>query len=146
MDKVGVELEWHTGPDPFAGDVGDGLLALFGLDADPTKASRQALRAAALAGSNVDYMNHEFATELEHPVQFGIGIRGGEIIIGDIGFRDHTVFTALGDAVNVAARLQDLTKSLNCTVVIWKRSARTRASSAKSSLGGTCRSAAATSR
>jgi adenylate cyclase len=98
--------------------VGDGLLALFGLDADPTTASRQALRAAALVASNVEYMNHEFATELEHPVQFGIGIHGGEVIIGDIGFRDHTVFTALGDAVNVAARLQDLTKTLNCTVVI----------------------------
>jgi adenylate cyclase len=104
--------------------VGDGLLALFGLDADPTTASRQALRAAALVGSNVEYMNHEFATELDHPVEFGIGVHGGEVIIGDIGFRDHTVFTALGDSVNVAARLQDLTKTLSCTVVIseeiWK--------------------------
>jgi class 3 adenylate cyclase len=45
-------------------------------------------------------------------------IQGGEVIVGDIGFRDHTVFTALGDAVNVAARLQDMTKQLNCTVVI----------------------------
>ncbi len=98
--------------------VGDGLLALFGLDCDPITASRQALRAASLVGANVEYMNHEFATELEHPIQFGIGIHGGEVIIGDIGFRDHTVFTALGDAVNVAARLQDMTKPLNCTVVI----------------------------
>ena len=98
--------------------VGDGLLALFGLDADPTTASRQAIRAAALVASNVEYMNHEFATELDQPVQFGIGIHGGEVIIGDIGFRDHTVFTALGDAVNVAARLQDMTKSLACEVVV----------------------------
>jgi adenylate cyclase len=98
--------------------VGDGLLALFGLDSDPTIASRQALRAAALVGANVEYMNHEFATELEQPIQFGIGIHGGEVIIGDIGFREHTVFTALGDAVNVAARLQDMTKALGCTVVI----------------------------
>jgi adenylate cyclase len=63
-------------------------------------------------------MNREFATELQEPIQFGIGIHGGEVIIGDIGFRDHTVFTALGDAVNVAARLQDMTKVLNCTVVV----------------------------
>ena len=98
--------------------VGDGLLALFGLDVDPTTASRQALRAAAMVASNVEYMNHEFASELQQPIQFGIGIHGGEVIIGDIGFRDHTVFTALGDAVNVAARLQDMTKTLNCTVVI----------------------------
>ena len=71
-----------------------------------------------MLASNVEYMNHAFASELQVPIQFGIGIHGGEVIIGDIGFRDHTVFTALGDAVNVAARLQDMTKTLNCTVVI----------------------------
>jgi adenylate cyclase len=40
------------------------------------------------------------------------------VIIGDIGYRDHMVFTALGDAVNVAARLQDMTKSLACEVIL----------------------------
>ena len=98
--------------------VGDGLLALFGLDVDPATACRQALRAASMVASNVEYLNHAFASELQEPIQFGIGIHGGEVIIGDIGFRDHTVFTALGDSVNVAARLQDMTKTLNCTVVI----------------------------
>src|SRR6266446_4046590 len=98
--------------------VGDGLLALFGLHVDPATACRQAIRAAAMVASNVEYMNHEFASELQEPIQFGIGIHGGEVIIGDIGFRDHTVFTALGDAVNVAARLQDMTKALNCTVIV----------------------------
>jgi adenylate cyclase len=98
--------------------VGDGLLALFGLDSDPATACRQAIRAAALVASNVEYLNHEFASELEQPIQFGIGIHGGEVIIGDIGFRDHTVFTALGDPVNVAARLQDMTKVHQCTVII----------------------------
>ena len=43
---------------------------------------------------------------------------GGEVIVGDIGYRDHMVFTALGDAVNVAARLQDMTKSLACEAVV----------------------------
>ncbi|HEU0081443.1 MAG TPA: adenylate/guanylate cyclase domain-containing protein [Bradyrhizobium sp.] len=98
--------------------VGDGLLALFGLDCDPATACRQAIRAAAIVASNVEYMNHELASELQQPVQFGIGIHGGEVIIGDIGFRDHTVFTALGDPVNVAARLQDMTKAHNCSVII----------------------------
>jgi adenylate cyclase len=98
--------------------VGDGLLALFGLHGDPATACRQAMRAASMVAANVEYMNHQFASELQQPIQFGIGIHGGEVIIGDIGFRDHTVFTALGDPVNVAARLQDLTKTLNCTVVV----------------------------
>ena len=98
--------------------VGDGMLALFGLAVDPATACRQAMRAAANVAANVEYINHQFATELREPIQFGIGIHGGEVIIGDIGFRDHTVFTAIGDAVNVAARLQDMTKTLNCTIIV----------------------------
>jgi adenylate cyclase len=98
--------------------IGDGLLALFGLDVDPVTACRQAMRAAALVATNVEHMNHQFAADLREPIQFGIGIHGGEVIIGDIGFRDRKVFTAVGDAVNVAARLQDMTKILNCQVVI----------------------------
>ncbi|HEU0149155.1 MAG TPA: adenylate/guanylate cyclase domain-containing protein, partial [Bradyrhizobium sp.] len=39
-------------------------------------------------------------------------------IVGEIGYRDHMVFTALGDAVNVAARLQDMAKSLGCEVIL----------------------------
>jgi adenylate cyclase len=40
------------------------------------------------------------------------------VIVGDIGYRDHMVFTALGDPVNVAARLQDMTKTLACEAII----------------------------
>ena len=98
--------------------VGDGILALFGLKTDRATACKQALRAAALVASNIAHLNHQFATEVREPIQFGIGIHAGEVIIGDIGFRGHTVFTALGDSVNVAARLQDLSKTLDCKVVV----------------------------
>ena len=98
--------------------VGDGVLALFGLKSDRESACRQALRAAALIASNVAHLNHQFATELREPIQYGIGINAGDVIVGDIGFRGHTVFTALGNSVNVAARLQDMTKALGCKVVV----------------------------
>jgi adenylate cyclase len=98
--------------------VGDGVLALFGLNTDAATACRQALRAAALIESNIAHLNHQFATEVVEPVQYGIGIHAGEVIIGDIGFRGRTVFTALGDSVNVAARLQDMSKRLGCRAVI----------------------------
>jgi len=98
--------------------VGDGILALFGLNTDAATACRQALRAAALVASNVAHLNHQFATEVRDPIQYGIGIHAGDVIIGDVGFRGHTVFTALGDSVNVTARLQDLSKTLDCKVVI----------------------------
>ncbi len=98
--------------------VGDGQLALFGLSTGPQTACRQALKAAAMIAANVDELNLFLKHDLREPVQFGIGIHAGEVIIGDIGYRDHMVFTALGDAVNVAARLQDMTKSLACEAVI----------------------------
>jgi adenylate cyclase len=98
--------------------VGDGQLALFGLACDPAAACRQALRAAAAIAVHVDELNQFLSHDLHEPIRFGIGIHGGEVIIGDIGYRDHMVFTALGDAVNVAARLQDMTKNLGCEVVL----------------------------
>ncbi|SIO25771.1 adenylate cyclase [Bradyrhizobium erythrophlei] len=98
--------------------VGDGMLALFGLTSGRQDACRQALRAAAMIAANVDELNQFLSHDLREPIRFGIGIHGGEVIVGDIGYRDHMVFTALGDAVNVAARLQDLTKNLACEAVI----------------------------
>jgi len=98
--------------------LGDGLLALFGLDDDRVTACRQALTAAALIAANVETLNGVSAADLTEPLRFGIGIHGGEVIIGDIGYRDHMVFTALGDAVNVAARLQEMTKGLDCEVLL----------------------------
>jgi adenylate cyclase len=98
--------------------VGDGMLALFGLSTSRQEACRQALRAAAMIAANVDELNKFLEHDLREPIHFGIGINGGEVIVGDIGYRDHMVFTALGDAVNVAARLQDMTKSLSCEVVV----------------------------
>ena len=71
-----------------------------------------------MIAANVDELNQFLSHDLREPIRFGIGIHGGEVIIGDIGYRDHMVFTALGDAVNVAARLQDMTKSLACEAIV----------------------------
>ena len=98
--------------------VGDGMLILFGLAGNPRTACRNALKAASMIAANVDELNQFLSHDLREPIRFGIGIHGGEVIIGDIGYRDHMVFTALGDAVNVAARLQDLTKSFACEAVV----------------------------
>ncbi len=98
--------------------VGDGMLALFGLSVSRREACRQALRAAAQIAANVEELNKFLSHDLREPIRFGIGIHGGEVIVGDIGYRDHMVFTALGDPVNVAARLQDMTKALSCEVVV----------------------------
>jgi adenylate cyclase len=108
-------LECGGRPNQFAGD---GMLALFGLTTGRQNACAQALRAAAMIAANVDELNQFLSHDLREPIRFGIGIHGGEVIVGNIGYRDHMVFTALGDPVNVAARLQDMTKGLSCEAVI----------------------------
>ena len=98
--------------------LGDGLHALFGIDADPRTACRQAIEAASMIGQNVERLNRELAEAQRAPIRFGIGINGGEVIVGTIGYGENATFTALGDAINVAARLQEMTKELQCQAVI----------------------------
>jgi adenylate cyclase len=97
---------------------GDGVLALFGLQCDAAEACRQAVTACGIIASNVHHLNNLLAHDLPDPVRFGIGIHAGTAIAGDIGFEQYVTFTVIGDPVNVAARLQDLTKRYGCEVLI----------------------------
>jgi len=92
--------------------LGDGLLALFGLRTPPAESARAALRACAAIAANIADLNSQLAADLTEPLRFGIGLHCGDVVLGDIGFSGHSVFTALGDPVHVAARLQDMTKDL----------------------------------
>ena len=62
--------------------VGDGMLALFGLTSGKRDACRQALRAAALIASKIGELNEFLSHDLREPIRFGIGIHGGEVIVG----------------------------------------------------------------
>ncbi|HZZ60066.1 MAG TPA: adenylate/guanylate cyclase domain-containing protein [Roseiarcus sp.] len=98
--------------------LGDGLLALFGLKSGPKDACRQAVAACAGIAANVEKVNWALAHGPVEPLRFGIGLHAGLIIAGDVGYERHAQFTVIGDAVNVAARLQDLTKPFGCEVLM----------------------------
>ena len=98
--------------------LGDGLLALFGMDGPPDVACRQAIVAAAAIAARVESLNSALAHALVEPIRFGVGIHAGVIVAGDIGYERHAQFTVIGDPVNVAARLQDLTKAIGCEVLM----------------------------
>jgi adenylate cyclase len=98
--------------------LGDGVLAIFGLQCDAPTACRQALTATGLAARNVRQLSTTLIDELPNGLEFGIGVHCGNAVVGEIGFRDHVVTTALGDVPNVASRLEALTKELGCEAVV----------------------------
>ena len=98
--------------------LGDGLLALFGMNDEPDVACRQAIAASAAIAARVDSLNGALAHALVDPIRFGIGIHAGVTIAGSIGYERHAQFTVIGDPVHVAARLEALTKSLSCEVLM----------------------------
>ncbi len=98
--------------------LGDGLLALFGMRGRPEAACRQAIAACAAIASRVERLNGALAHALLQPIRFGIGVHAGMTIAGNIGYERHAQFTVIGDAVNVAARLEELTKTFGCEVMM----------------------------
>jgi len=66
----------------------------------------------------LENLNQELASELAEPLSMGIGIHTGDAIIGQMGPPKTPVLTALGDAVNTAARLENATKELREPVVV----------------------------
>jgi adenylate cyclase len=98
--------------------LGDGLLALFGMGDPPNVACRQAIAASAAIAGKVESLNDALGYALVEPIRFGIGIHAGVTVAGAIGYERHAQFTVIGDPVNVAARLQDLTKAMACEVLM----------------------------
>ena len=98
--------------------LGDGLLALFGMGGQPDVACRQAIAASAGIAARVESLNSALGHALVEPIRFGIGIHAGVTIAGAIGYERHAQFTVIGDPVNVAARLEALTKTLGCEVLM----------------------------
>jgi len=109
----------------YAQFAGDGLMSLYGLESDPHTASRNALRGAASMVRRLEALNRHLASELAEPLRIGIGIHTGEAIVGTMGPPASPLLSAVGDHVNVAARLEALGKSLGCTLVISEATART---------------------
>ena len=99
---------------------GDGLMVLFGAPeshADPCSAAFETARDIVIYG-------RRYLAQLPYAVNAGldlaVGIAYGEAVVGNLGSDERMDFTAIGDAVNVAARLQELTKSLGFPVLMTK--------------------------
>ena len=101
--------------------IGDGVMALFGIDSDLDEGCRRALEAARLMSIALAELNRHLAADLEEPLRMGIGIHAGPAIVGEMGYRHAISLTAIGDAVNTASRLEGMTKELGTELVVSER-------------------------
>jgi adenylate cyclase len=98
--------------------VGDGIMALFGLDKGPVEGARSALAASAAMSEALVALNAELAHELKLPLRMGIGLHAGPTIVGELGYGRAVSLTAIGDTVNTASRLETLTKEFAAQLVV----------------------------
>jgi adenylate cyclase len=101
--------------------TGDGVMALFGLTGDARDGCRRALAAAGEIVASLDRLNRALADELPLPLKIGIGIHVGPTVVGRMGYGDAVYFTAVGDTVNAASRLEQLTKRYECELIISEK-------------------------
>ena len=99
--------------------MGDGIMALFGLDrSDPVENCLDAVRAAiAMQGALVG-VNAYLATFTDTKLRAGIGIHFGTAVVGEIGHPAKRQFTAIGDSVNTASRIESATKTTGTDLLV----------------------------
>ena len=103
---------------------GDGFMALYGISTDVAQGCRDAMRGAIAVSGRLAQINAALASELRHPLRAGISVHTGEAIVGTMGPPATPILSALGDTVNVAARLEAETKVHRCTLVVSAACAR----------------------
>jgi adenylate cyclase len=108
LDTMSAAIETQGGViDKF---IGDEIMALFGAPVAQPDSADRALAAALAMRTALAALNAEFAAEGHPPLAFGIGINTARVVAGNIGSHRRLNYSVIGDGVNIAARLQSLTR------------------------------------
>jgi adenylate cyclase len=117
FSQMDVAIHAHRGS--IDNVMGDGLMALFGLQgSDPTGASLDAIRAGLDMLAAHDRLKPYLARAYGRSLEIGIGIHTGSAVIGAIGGRSSRRITAIGNAVNVASRIESANKEAGTRLLI----------------------------
>jgi adenylate cyclase len=109
LDRMSAAIEAHGGViDKF---IGDAIMALFGAPVAQGDAADRALAAALAMERALAELNRELAAEGRPPLAIGIGVNTARVVAGNIGSHRRLNYSVIGDGVNVAARLQSLTRT-----------------------------------
>jgi len=100
---------------------GDGIMVMFGAPQAQAQACDRAFAAARQMLEAIARLNrNELLPRGIDPLEVSVGLAFGEVVVGDLGSAERKDYTALGDAVNVAARLQELAKSLGLAMLMTR--------------------------
>jgi adenylate cyclase len=97
--------------------AGDGVMSVFGADGNVPDATRGAWKSALEIWSALDALDDELASELTAPLRVGMGLHAGVAVVGLIGPDEERSLQFLGDTGNLAAKLEEHTKRLDCVLV-----------------------------
>ena len=104
---------------------GDSLLAIFGMPLNPLDDHpARAVQAAVGMYFALQAFNDDQRRRGEPPLHIGIGIATGTVVAGNVGSEDRLEYTVIGDAVNLASRLESMTKSVDAVVLLSEQTAR----------------------
>lgn len=100
--------------------IGDAVLAIFQVDGPggDARAARMAMAAAQDAQTRLARLNRSREGGGEEPIDFGLALHVGEVMFGNVGVPERIDFTVVGPAVNEAARLEGLTKTMDRRIVV----------------------------
>ena len=98
--------------------LGDGLMAVFGVPLSTGSDELNAVSSALKIRDAVNEINRFRVLESQPPINFGIGIHTGEVVAGNVGSKKRVDFTVIGRSVNLASRVETLTKHFNTDILI----------------------------
>ena len=96
---------------------GDAILAFFGAPRPQDDHADRAIITALEMRRHLDELGAGWVEKTGSPLRIGIGINSGHAIVGNIGSQKKMDFTIIGDTVNLASRLQDLTEEYNASII-----------------------------